>query len=139
MDVGQPLIVMNLHLEAFDSETREIHTQRALDLFREYSYNYPVIMMGDFNSPPPFATGIEIEQSSLSGFYNASFVDSGIGEEQYRLNEGESLTFNSEEPYAKLDYIMYTPETITPLSARVVSEAGLISDHLPVILSFTFK
>ncbi len=139
VEVGRPLVLMNIHLEAFDEEARIRQTRRALDLFREYSYNYPVILIGDFNSPPPFASGIEPDHSALTEFYSSPFVNSGISEQQYRSQESQSLTFNSEKPYVKLDYIMYSPETIIPISSRVVTEANQISDHLPVITSFTFR
>ena len=95
--------------------------------------------MGDFNSAPPFAPDIDPTQSSTADFYNSSFVNSGISEQQYRSQESRSLTFNSGEPYVKLDYIMYSEETIRPVSARVVEEANQISDHLPVIMTFTFR
>ena len=51
----------------------------------------------------------------------------------------KQLTFPSEPPEYKLDYLFYTPATIELNDTRVVSEVGTASDHLPLVMTFTLK
>lgn len=44
------LILLNVHLEAFDQETRQIQAQKVLEVYRSYKDQYPVIVAGDFNA-----------------------------------------------------------------------------------------
>lgn len=63
------LIVMNVHLEAFDRETRELQAEEVLVEFNKWSKKYPVILMGDFNSRPPFASEVLEEEKPSKYFW----------------------------------------------------------------------
>ena len=140
---GQPLIVINVHLEAFDEPTRVSQTQFVRSLAEDYAKTYPVILVGDFNSAHNRGT-----------FVDASGIDHG--ETQFSIKEmlaskklvsavpqadwtGENLTFPSNQPEYKLDYIFYTPDTIEMVETQVVNAAGEASDHLPIMMRFRLK
>ncbi|SEK28115.1 endonuclease/exonuclease/phosphatase family protein [Parapedobacter koreensis] len=93
---GREVIVINVHLEAFDRDTREQHTDAVLQLYQRYSERYPTMMVGDFNSSPDEA------DPTISRIL--------------RENLG----------------------TLELVAGRVVTEAGQISDHLPVWAVFRF-
>jgi len=60
-------------------------------------------------------------------------LQTAISDSMYLANENDYFTFNSEDPYIKIDFIIYDSRKIGVANARVVKEAGLISDHLPVL------
>lgn len=121
---GQPLIVINVHLEAFDAPTRSRQTQVVRDLAESYADDYPVLLLGDFNSSlnrhegdGPRSIGILLDSPVLSSALPTA---------------PSSLTYPSNQPQYVLDYIFYTPATLEVVSATVVAEAAQASDHLPV-------
>lgn len=122
---GQPLIVINVHLEAFDAPTRSRQTQAVRELAESYAENYPVLLMGDFNSSlnrdegeAPRSIGILLDSPAL-----ASALPTAPA----------SFTFPSDQPQYVLDYIFYTPATLEVVATAVVAEAAQASDHLPVM------
>jgi len=137
VDVGQPLILMNVHLEAFDREVRKKQMQIVLNKYREYEKNYPVILLGDFNSVPPF------DETSDAGEMNVLFEESGlapgISRETYLEDRSKYFTFSSRNPSRKIDHIFYSSDELAPVSADVLKSAGQISDHLPLMFTFTFR
>lgn len=146
---GQPLVVINVHLEAFDEPTRRQQTEVVQTLLNSYLVNYPVILLGDFNSPPPDpktpdpTIRILLNNPNIRpAFPRDQLVD---GVDGTRVDDtgtergGAIATFPSDNPIAKLDYIFYTPDRIEALEWRVVTEAQQASDHLPVMLRFRLK
>lgn len=125
---GNDVIVINVHLEAFDTETRKIHTEHTLQLFKQYSGIYPTILMGDFNSSP----GEEDAAIQLL------LDDDLIGAADLDTAGTYGYTFDSRQPSKRLDYIFYSKQHFELLEGRVVMEAGEISDHLPVWARFQF-
>ncbi|MBD2109127.1 endonuclease/exonuclease/phosphatase family protein [Nodosilinea sp. FACHB-13] len=121
---GQTLIVINVHLEAFDAPTRIRQTQVVRDLAEGYAKDYPVLLLGDFNSSlnrnesdDPRSIGILLDSPVLASALPTA---------------PSSFTFPSDQPQYVLDYIFYTPETLEMVSAEVVAEAAQASDHLPI-------
>jgi endonuclease/exonuclease/phosphatase family metal-dependent hydrolase len=55
---NQILILINVHLEDIDQKTRLKQSRFVLELFLGFSQNYPVILLGDFNSKPPSKTNL---------------------------------------------------------------------------------
>ncbi|WP_026135659.1 endonuclease/exonuclease/phosphatase family protein [Nafulsella turpanensis] len=132
------LVLMNVHLEAFDKQTREQQAEYLLNEYRKWATNYPVILLGDFNSRPPYASEIIEQEETISLFLEEPTLGNAIPEEVYRKAEKEFFTFNSEAPYEQIDFIFYTRKDIKPVEVRVVKEAAQISDHLPVLMRFVF-
>lgn len=126
------MIVINVHLEAFDKETRRIHTEKVLELYKKYSQDYPVILCGDFNSSPDEIDGA-IHLLLTAGVATADLPASAITTGQF------DRTYNSQHPTERLDYIFYTSDKIDLLESRVIIEAGQISDHLPLWAQFRLK
>ncbi|MBE9158975.1 endonuclease/exonuclease/phosphatase family protein [Nodosilinea sp. LEGE 06152] len=121
---GQTLIVINVHLEAFDAPTRIRQTQVVRELAEGYAKEYPVLLVGDFNSSlnrdegnDPRSIGILLDSPVLASALPTA---------------PSSFTFPSNQPQYVLDYIFYTPETLELVAAEVFAEAAQASDHLPV-------
>ena len=136
---GKIVKIINVHLEAFDESTREAQAAVVLSLYRDLAEEFPVFLVGDFNSLPPFATVGEPEDKSLNAYFKEPGLGVAIPEESYLQSESDYFTFNSVTPYQKLDYIFYSKKDVIPVSARVVHEAGEASDHLPVLFHFRWR
>ena len=127
---GSDLIVMNLHLEAFDQETRVAHGHVVKELFERYAADYPVLLIGDFNSESEYVSS----EDALSIIMTSANIESAIVKDQY-FNES-TKTFPSEQPDRMIDYILFNNTRVQRVESRVVKEAGQISDHLPVMMKF---
>ena len=139
---GKTLVMMNIHLEAFDEETRVAQTRFVRSLAEEYAQNNPVILVGDFNSAlnrDTFITAsgenlgetqFSIKEMSASKSFTSTVIQS---------EWSNRVTFPSDSPEYKLDYIFYTPSTLEVTDAQVISAAGEASDHLPLLATFQFK
>lgn len=131
--LGQSVIVINVHLEAFAEQTRINQTQFVRELATDYAKTYPVIVLGDFNSSLN-RTDVESE-FSIKEMMRAEQFAAAVPEAQW----GKVATFPSNAPKYKLDYIWYTPSTIEVVNAEVLSAAGEASDHLPLMMQFKLK
>ncbi|CAN5744608.1 endonuclease/exonuclease/phosphatase family protein [soil metagenome] len=127
------LIVISVHLEAFDEPTRVGQTRFVRSLAEDYAKTYPVIVLGDFNSSPNRAeeTEFSIKEMAASEQFVSAVPEADWGK--------AAATFPSDQPEYKLDYIWYTPSTIEVLKTEVVSAAGEASDHLPLMMNFRLK
>ncbi len=121
---GQTLIVINVHLEAFDAPTRIRQTQVVRELAEGYAEDSPVLLLGDFNSSlnrdegeDPRSIGILLDSPVLASALPTA---------------PSSFTFPSDQPQYTLDYIFYTPATLEVVAASVVAKAAQTSDHLPI-------
>ncbi|TYP96318.1 endonuclease/exonuclease/phosphatase family metal-dependent hydrolase [Sphingobacterium allocomposti] len=121
------VMVINVHLEAFDRDTRERHTKAVLRLYRRYSAQYPTVMVGDFNSSP------DEENPTIE-----TILREGLRTVDLRDMSTIPYTYSSGTPSSRLDYIFYN-EALERVDGGVVTEAGQISDHLPVRAVFRFK
>ena len=135
-DIGSTTIkVINLHLEAFDKETRIIHAERVQRLYESLAKTHPVLLMGDFNSIPAVIAG----EDAMDIIMSSDNIASAIPDSVYASNPSQYFTFSSGNPEAMIDYILFNPSHIQMIGARVVKEAGEISDHLPLMMEFTLK
>jgi endonuclease/exonuclease/phosphatase family metal-dependent hydrolase len=135
----QPLFVINVHLEAFHADTREIQIRTVLKLFHQYSEQYPVILCGDFNSTPPHASEPWQDDHVIQTLLADYQMEMAIGLTENAKNESDYFTFSSESPSKRIDYFFYNPKFIQFIDARVIHEAGTISDHLPVSMRFVLR
>jgi endonuclease/exonuclease/phosphatase family metal-dependent hydrolase len=135
------LIVLNVHLEAYHVETREIQAKQLLDVYRSYKDKYPVLLIGDFNCVPPDAPKkkdfIDEPEADFSGDKTITFFLNEPGLKPAYLLKHQGLTFPSGKPTRKLDYIFYTHETIELIDTHLIAIDS--SDHLPLIMRFSFK
>ncbi|WP_017305096.1 endonuclease/exonuclease/phosphatase family protein [Spirulina subsalsa] len=129
---GQLVIVINVHLEAFDIPTRRRQTEEILDILAQYEPQHPVLLMGDFNSDPHLTP--DSPDSTVQLLLNHPKIRSVVP--QKAMNTPEMKTFPSNEPRFKLDYIFYTPNSLELVESEVLREMGQASDHLPVLATF---
>jgi endonuclease/exonuclease/phosphatase family metal-dependent hydrolase len=138
VEVGErPLRIFNCHLEAFDVANREEHARRLAALVSEAAVEDWVVL-GDMNSPPPEApqrANFEDEPGwDASQDTTVEILREGLGVHEvptYEQGHESTFTFPAEAPTRRLDFLFVSP-TLPVQSARVVHEAGPISDHLPV-------
>lgn len=129
LDVGgRALGVINVHLEAFATETRERQARTVNEMYdRLAGAGLPVLVIGDFNStlgPEPAADStfqILLDETSL------------------RPARGDmaSATYPADTPSERLDYIFYPPRAMTPVDTRRQCAApNPPADHCAVATSF---
>ena len=133
---GRSLLIFNVHLEAFDKEAREQQAEILASHIREYVDQYPLIVIGDFNCRPPFNEISYNSEKTIRTILGISGMVTAVNEEVYMEDPKRYLTFSSDKPYEKLDYIFYNTRFITKLEVRTLHEAGIASDHLPVYMKF---
>ncbi|NUN14601.1 MAG: endonuclease/exonuclease/phosphatase family protein [Myxococcales bacterium] len=138
--VGMPdkeVEVFNVHLEAYDQATREQHAKMVAAIVGDKGKEL-TILLGDMNAPPPGAP-------QLNGFVDEPEVDfstdktiqiidgiSGLTEALAGRGHPETFTFPADKATRRLDYL-YAGAKFKLKSGRIVTEAGSLSDHLPVV------
>lgn len=124
---GKVIVVINVHLEAFDKPTRTKQTLAVLALFNTYKEDFPTLLVGDFNSD------IRFTDASIAPIINSS--DIGIA----AFNSPYPNTYSSVKPIKRIDYIFYNKNFIAEINSRVLTEMGDASDHLPLMMVFKLK
>lgn len=131
---GRSVILINVHLEAFETSTRQKQTEFIQELLSQYVNKYPVLLIGDFNST--LINGNN-PQPTINLLLKNPDLKSAVPQEN--LTDKKAMTFPSDKPIAKLDYIFYTPKTIEVVEWGIISEAKQASDHLPLMMKFRFR
>lgn len=132
---GQIVVVINLHLEAFDRPTRQGQTEFVLALAETYAEQYPVLLLGDFNSA--LNRDAEGAPRSIQTVLDASGFQPVVAAADWEVSE--QFTYPSGMPEFKLDYIFYTPDRIELLETQVIAEGGEASDHLPLLMRWRLR
>ncbi|GGG53886.1 endonuclease/exonuclease/phosphatase family protein [Bizionia arctica] len=122
------VILINVHLEAFDKATREKQFATVLELFTKYAANYPTILLGDFNSDPKYTN------AAVTDILNSET----IGNAAYSATQYDK-TYNSINPDVRIDYIFYSKNSIEYIDGKVLNQFEQASDHLPVEMRFKLK
>ncbi|HQA75539.1 MAG TPA: endonuclease/exonuclease/phosphatase family protein [Salinivirgaceae bacterium] len=127
----KPIVVINLHAEAFDAQTRRRQLDIVYKLFWELEKNFSVILLGDFNSDP------KVADAEISIFLN----DSRLVSCAFDINNISLApnTFPSDNPNERLDYIFFNSERFELIDSRITTEFGDISDHLPCVATLKIK
>ena len=133
---GRKLTLMNVHMEAFDVETREAQAHVVKGIYNTYADKGPTILLGDFNSQPAWEINAD---KVMSTFLSGNNIRSAITEENYQASPSNFYTFDSDKPYQMIDYILYNPKYIELIDASVLQNASQISDHLPIVMKFVFS
>ncbi len=139
---GTEVVIINTHLEAWDIPTREKQAKVILELYEKYAKEYPVLLVGDFNSIPPAHPNPDEYYShdhTMDIIYQGTNIASAIADSTYLSDPSRYYTFSSGEPSLKIDYVFYNTDKITPISSKVLIEAGDVSDHLPLLFEFVLK
>ena len=146
-DTGRELVVVNLHLEAYDSgEGKEAQTEKLLDLLQaEYDRGNYVIAGGDFNQR--FSNIGSDAYPSYDGMWQPGLIEAeAFGEDFSLLMDNSVPTCRSlDRAYAGADLSCFQFYMIDGfiVSANIRAEVETIdrqfacSDHNPVLLRFT--
>jgi endonuclease/exonuclease/phosphatase family metal-dependent hydrolase len=135
---GSQLIIMNVHMEAYDKETREIQAAILKDTVERYTGKYPLLLIGDFNSRPPFKNLNEDMDNTIQTILSIPGIELALSEKEYSENPHQFFTFSSRNPVEMIDYIFHN-ERIEAIEYEVLQESGEISDHRPVYFKFMIK
>ena len=130
---GDTLGLINVHLEAYDRDTREKEARELLDYISHSKYR-PRLIAGDFNAfwkDSDSQLGEKTVRIFLENGYRTSCED--------KDSSSAFFTFSSEEPAYRIDYILQDSTRFRVIDCRVVTEMGTVSDHLPVMARFTIK
>lgn len=123
------VVIINIHLEAFDEPTRKKQFRFVIDkLFNKYMDEYPTILLGDFNSRARQKNSAVQELFKMDGIGNAAFS-----------SENPINTFDTKKPFKRIDYIFYTKKTIECVKGGVLEGFEQASDHFPVLMEFRLK
>lgn len=129
------LMIINVHLEAFDGPTRQRQTAFVRQLAEAYAQQFPVLLLGDFNSA--VNRPAEGEPPSIEQLLASPLFAPAVARHEWAVLEQQ--TFPSDEPQYKLDYIFYTPTTIDRLEVQVLTAAAQASDHLPLVITIRLR
>ena len=117
------LVFASVHLDHVGREARLRQISAINDWFSTHYRGTlkPVILCGDFNSKPD------------------SEVISLWGQDWQRLS-GTDSTYSTDNPHGCIDYVFSWrgAAPVKAASARVVTEAGLLSDHFPVSVTLEY-
>ncbi len=125
---GHNLVLIHVHLEAFDQQTRINQIEKLRTIYAKYCTQGPTIMLGDFNSDPRY------ENAGIALLEELIRTESAAFDRSRLIN-----TYDSRNPSERLDYIFYNTDFISEVNAEVIEEFGEASDHLPVLLTFKFN
>lgn len=131
---GQPLILINVHLEAFDEPTRINQTIKIKELAETYAAKYPVLLIGDFNSSLNHKKEI---QPSIKLLLASTKLQSALTLEQIQAEL--FATYPTDKPKYTFDYIFYNRDRIEPIAAQVITSTTTPSDHFPIAMKFRLK
>ena len=152
---GRPLVVVNLHLEAFHTGTRAEQARQVRALYDTLAArDIPTLVLGDLNSE------LSVERGVGSRSENRAETDAGArqaaDETMRTLLDGTPLrpafpdstdrtgsppaTYPADAPDRKIDYILYTPDLFTPVDRQIQCGApSPPSDHCAVTATFRLR
>ncbi len=140
------LVVINVHLEAFEETTRETQASEVRQIIERYA-DRPVLLIGDFNALLPSALDAHPpdEQRAFAGdetldvLLDGTSLQPALPDTAYAAPMDAIGTFPTDAPSRKVDHIFYTPDRIRALAASVPETPGIPSDHRPVLMRFVLR
>ncbi len=135
VEIGsQKIYLINVHLEAFDEETRRKQTKAVLKKYQELAQKQTTFLVGDFNSEPSEETK---SNRTIDVLLKAENLISACPKEFFHTKQ--AFTYPSDTPDRQIDYIFYDSTKVERLDWQVLKSAGTASDHLPLMLKFRLK
>lgn len=125
---NETLVLINVHLEAYNPSTRAKQMQQIKKLYLQYYKDFPTILLGDFNSD------VNFPDASIKLLLNMPKT----GCVAFDPTDSQN-TFSSKTPEVRLDYIFYNEQFIKEISGKVLQQFEEASDHLPLLMKFKFK
>lgn len=132
---GWPLIVMNVHLNKFDPETREKQVLTIIKLYgRLAKQPFPVLVIGTFNSLMP-AAAPSIGTEAMGLLLERTNLSPALSSEAAQVTGKSVATYPADRPRRKIDYILHNQNYIIPTSAEVLC-GHRPAGHCAVTMSF---
>lgn len=141
------IALLNVHLEAWDKESRQEQIQTTLDYINEIKV--PIILGGDFNTVMPDAPKNSGFADDKDADYAGEKTLPWLFEHAQSINVPKIIsddpnpfirfTFPSNAPDRRLDHIFLLGNSLSFANFRVGFEAGIASDHLPVMAIINYK
>lgn len=135
------LAVFNAHLDAFSTANRQAHAKHIANTLTNKMQ--PAILFGaDLNTVPPESTvrsdypdekeSNHEEDTTLAYLRAVEGISDALTEDEFIKNQADYFTFPAHAANRKLDFI-FAGSAYEVVSFRVMTEAGDLSDHLPVM------
>jgi endonuclease/exonuclease/phosphatase family metal-dependent hydrolase len=137
---GRPLAVVNLHLEAFDTDTREKQAERVRALYDTLvARTVPTLVLGDLNSELPAASTSTTADKTMHTLLEGAALRPAFPDSTYRT-EPHPATYPADAPDRKIDYVLYPPDLLAPVNRQIECGApSPPSDHCAVTASFRLR
>lgn len=140
------LVVINVHLEAFEEATRETQAREVRQLVERYA-DRPLLLIGDFNALLPSALNAHppdeqrafADDETLGILLEGTPLQPALPDTAYAAPMATIGTYPADAPSRTIDHIFYTPERIRALTASVPETPGVPSDHRPVLMRFVLQ
>lgn len=131
---GGPLVVINVHLEAFHVGTREEQARIVNDLYRRLAEeDVPALLLGDFNSSLAASNSDGPAEDSTMQYLLA---DTDLRAARTAAADTASATYPADAPRQRIDYIFYPPRFFAPTDVqRWCGAPNPPSDHCAVTAS----
>ena len=143
LDAGRPLLLINVHLEAFATEARERQAEELRALFETYADDYDVLVVGDFNSLlPEDKQRPELPADERAYFADDTSLEAFLRETNLRAALPDSLyagTYPADAPAIKIDHLFYETAAFEVVEAYVVGGTAQPSDHRAVVARLALK
>jgi len=139
---GRAWALVNLHLEAFHTETRE---EQAIVVKRVYEQlrraNLPVLVLGDLNSTLTVdrdsATNAGGNDATMQTLLEDTDLQPVFADSSEQTGFEPPATFPADQPTRKIDYILYSPTDVRPVRRDIrCGRPSPPSDHCAVIADF---
>jgi endonuclease/exonuclease/phosphatase family metal-dependent hydrolase len=119
---GKELVFLNTHIDyRRDDIERVMNIEEFFHVIDSLYSGRPIIFCGDFNDVP---------ESRVIRMMHRKFIDAWD-----RCGSGDGLTFSSDDPRVRIDYVFYSDTLrLKCIKARVLKTPA--SDHLPVLVEF---
>lgn len=127
---GEEIVIANTHLDSRSDDSARVPSIEELKLTLSGYSPRPVIVCGDMNDGPNSRVMTQLKKDYVDSWEQAG--------------SGEGLTFPSDEPRKRIDYIFILKNSnpasasaavqLRPVSARVLQSSA--SDHLPLLVEF---
>ena len=132
---GRPLMVINVHLEAFHVGTREQQARIVNDLYRRLAEEgVPALLLGDFNSSFAASNSDGPAEDSTMQYLLA---DTDLRAARTAVADTAAATYPADAPRQRIDYIFYPPRFFAPTDVRRwCSAPDPPSDHCAITASF---
>lgn len=122
-----PVTIVNVHLEAFDVDTREIQADELVALVKPMVLHQRVILLGDFNSRMPFHAEDRTMKTILDELGMVSAIPDSLP------GIAPTGTYPSDDPNRRIDHILYRPDQFELIDWQIPASHVSASDHRPVV------